>query len=144
MALGHATTPCSIVEVDDRRAKILTINLNDLHGEASPILMATLLEQLAAEVTPRELAEILPWTEEDVLARIDLGHAIPAIEERVATAEAVHRASAPVQLAFMLTPDEAKMVEATIAQATAMLTGKNLRGRGLHLICERFRQTSAE
>ena len=38
--LGYAEVPCVVVDVDDKRAKLLTVNLNELSGEPVPHLRA--------------------------------------------------------------------------------------------------------
>jgi ParB family chromosome partitioning protein len=32
--LGYETVPCAVVEMDDRRAKVLSVNLNEMKGQS--------------------------------------------------------------------------------------------------------------
>jgi len=47
--------PCSIVELDDRRAKILSINLNEMKGESVPALLGRVIHDLEMELSLEDL-----------------------------------------------------------------------------------------
>jgi ParB-like chromosome segregation protein Spo0J len=59
--LGHDTVPCIVVELDDRRAKILSINLNELKGQSAPDLLAGLVHDLSRDTSLEDLATQLPY-----------------------------------------------------------------------------------
>lgn len=142
--LARPVIPCSIVHVDDRAARIITINLNELSGEPVPHLLAGLLEELAREAPPRELAGVLPYDEDELLSRIEVGRSLPVLEERVAAEARAQSATAPTMLTFMVPPEHAAAVEAALARAEASLPGgKNGRGRALAVICEAYTRPPA-
>src|SRR5262245_57943732 len=59
--LGYEQARCEIWEmVDDRRAEMLLLTLNRLHGEDDPRMRGLLLEDLARAVDIDELAALLP------------------------------------------------------------------------------------
>ena len=135
--LGRPVIPCSVVHVDDRAARIITINLNELSGEPVPHLLAGLLEELAREAPPRELAGVLPYDEAELMDRIELGRALPLLEQRVEAEQRAQHGAAPVQVAVMVPAEHAAVVEAALARAAASLPGgKNSRGRAFALVCE--------
>ena len=53
--------PCNVVELDDRRAKILSVNLNELKGQSVPSLLAELVHDLSRELSLDDLASQLPY-----------------------------------------------------------------------------------
>jgi ParB family chromosome partitioning protein len=61
--LGHETVPCAVVELDDRRAKILSINLNEMKGQSVSALLSELVHDLSQELTLEDLESQLPYTE---------------------------------------------------------------------------------
>ena len=137
--LGRPVIPCSVVHVDDRQARIITINLNELSGEPVPHLLAGLLEELAREAPPRDLAGVLPYDEAELMDRIAVGRALPLIEERVEAQARAQHATAPVQFAFMVPAEHAAAVRGALERAAASLPGgKNGQGRALALVCEAY------
>ncbi|HMV69963.1 MAG TPA: ParB N-terminal domain-containing protein [Myxococcota bacterium] len=127
--LGLAAIPCVVVDVDDRHARVLTVNLNELGGEAAPDALAELLHDLAKTAKLEDLETELPYSLrelEDSLAllKVPAGLALDLEEEARA-----HEAGSPKVLTFVV--DEASVVEEAIAQVSEGLEGKNRRGRAL-------------
>ncbi|MBZ0268989.1 ParB/RepB/Spo0J family partition protein, partial [bacterium] len=60
--LAYESVPCVVVDVDDRRAKVLTVNLNELKGQSVPALLAELVHDLSKELSLDDLASQLPYT----------------------------------------------------------------------------------
>ncbi len=70
--LGYQTVPCVVLaDLDDRRARILTVNLNELGGDPVPVLLAKLLHELEEETPLSELASVLPYDESEIQDKID-------------------------------------------------------------------------
>jgi ParB-like chromosome segregation protein Spo0J len=74
--LGYQTVPCVVLKgLDDRRAKILSINLNSMKGETVPSLLSDLLHDLEQEMPLADLEMTLPYDANeivDVLALMQL------------------------------------------------------------------------
>jgi ParB family chromosome partitioning protein len=70
--LGYETVPCAVVELDDRRAKILSINLNEMKGQSVSALLSELVHDLSQELTLEDLESQLPYTEADLKDALEI------------------------------------------------------------------------
>jgi len=70
--LGYSTVPCVVVRVDDKRAKILTINLNEMKGQSLPTLLADLVHDLSKELVLEDLEKQLPYSLDELKDSLDL------------------------------------------------------------------------
>lgn len=59
--LGYETVPCVVVELSDKRAKILSVNLNSMKGESVPSLLSQLLHDLDQEMPMPDIEATLPF-----------------------------------------------------------------------------------
>ena len=130
--LGYTTVPCVVVDVDDRRAKVLTVNLNELKGQSVPALLAELVHDLSKELSLEDLASQLPYTIPELedlqdLLRIPDGLEAQLVEE----AERMER-ERPRVLSFAVSPDQEAVIEEALAKATADVAGTS---RGAVLTC---------
>jgi len=65
--LGYKTVPCVVLEgLDDKRAKILSVNLNEMSGAPSPHLLSKLLNDLHQTIPMPDLEATLPWDEGEI------------------------------------------------------------------------------
>jgi ParB/RepB/Spo0J family partition protein len=89
--LGYETVPCAVVELDDRRAKILSVNLNEMKGQSVSSLLSELVHDLSQELTLEDLETQLPYSEaelKDVLEIMKIPDGLEAyLDEEVAKAE---------------------------------------------------------
>ena len=128
--LGYAEVPCVVLDVDDKRAKLLTVNLNELSGEPVPHLMAELIHDLTRDVSLDDLSTILPYSAAELAdfeSLLQLPDGLDAFIEEQVEREAK---DAPKVLSFVLDAD-AEVVERAIALLVERLEGKNRRGRAL-------------
>jgi ParB family chromosome partitioning protein len=70
--LGYETVPCAVVDLDDRRAKILSVNLNEMKGQSVSSLLSELVHDLSQELTLEDLESQLPYTEADLKDTLEL------------------------------------------------------------------------
>jgi len=134
--LGLTEIPCVVVDVDDRRAKMLTVNLNELTGDPVPHLMAEVVHDLSRESSLEDLATILPYAEDelrDLEALLQLPDGLEAFVEEQAEREAER---APKVLSFVI--DDPARIEQAIQHAMDRLEGKNRRGRALGMLAEAY------
>ncbi len=133
--LGYATVPCVVVEVDDKRAKILTINLNEMKGQSLPTLLANLVHDLSKELVLEDLEKQLPYSIEELKDSLDLLK-IPGGLEDFLKAEAERQArERPQILTFVV--DDADVVERAIEAAKAE-QGIGTRGKALTAIARAY------
>lgn len=71
--LGYETVPCVVVEgLDDRRAKILSVNLNSMKGESVPSLLSDLLHDLEQEMPLADMEMTLPYDANEIVDLLGL------------------------------------------------------------------------
>ena len=58
--LGYETVPCAVVELDDRRAKILSVNLNEMKAQSVSVLLSELIHDLTQVLSLEDLGSIQP------------------------------------------------------------------------------------
>lgn len=134
--LGYADVPCVVVDVDDKRAKVLTVNLNELSGDPVPHLLAELIHDLGRDTSFDDLATMLPYSEaelRDFDELLKLPDGLDAFIEEQAEREAK---DAPKVLSFVV--DDAEPIERVVAHAVDRLEGKNRRGRALMLMARAY------
>jgi len=71
LELGETEADVVVLNVDDREAKLLTINLNYLRGEPSLPEYADLIAELERDTSLKELALVLPETETELRSLLD-------------------------------------------------------------------------
>jgi ParB family chromosome partitioning protein len=65
--LQYRTVPCVVVTgLDDKRAKILSINLNEMSGASVPSLLSKLLNSLQHEMTLPDMEAVLPYDSREI------------------------------------------------------------------------------
>ena len=134
--LDYEVVPCVVVELDDKRAKVLSINLNEMKGEPVQHLLSELLFDLSKDTTLADLATMLPYEEaqlRDSLELLKLPDGLDRLLEEQAAKEAQET---PTVLSFVV--DDAAQIEQAIAAIAAGLEGKNKRGRALARLAERY------
>jgi ParB family chromosome partitioning protein len=70
--LGYETVPCAVVDLDDRRAKILSVNLNEMKGQSVSSLLSELVHDLSEELTLEDLESQLPYSEAELKDALEL------------------------------------------------------------------------
>ena len=70
--LGYETVPCVVRDLDDRRAKILSVNLNEMKGQSLPNLLANLVHDLSRELTLDDLESQLPYSMSELKDSLEL------------------------------------------------------------------------
>lgn len=138
--LGYETVPCVVVHgLDDKRAKILSLNLNSMKGEASPSLLSALLNDLQQSIPLDDLAATLPYDANEIgdflsLLQLPEGFA----DELEAEAEAQDE-KAPVVLTLVLDRKQAELWEQALEAAREEVgASRNPKARTLELIAIEF------
>jgi len=126
--LGYETAPCAVVNLDDRRAKILSVNLNEMKGQSTSVLLSELIHDLSQELTLEDLESQLPYSEaelKDALELMKIPDGLEAyLDEEVEKAERER----PHILSFVV--DDVKTVEGAIEKAS-QANGGLTRGKAL-------------
>jgi ParB/RepB/Spo0J family partition protein len=126
--LGYETVPCAVVELDDRRAKILSVNLNEMKGQSVSSLLSILVHDLSQELTLEDLESQMPYSEaelKDALELMKIPDGLEALlDEEVEKAERER----PHILSFVV--DDVETVEKAIEEASRR-SGGLTRGKAL-------------
>lgn len=131
--LGYAEVPCVVVQMDDRRAKVLTVNLNELGGDPVPHLLAELVHDLTRDTSLEDLATLLPYDQRELADHLELLKLPAGLELQLEEEAKAHADGAPKMLTFLV--DEADPVNEAVELVAGVLEGKNRRGRALVQIC---------
>ena len=141
--LGHSEARCDVWDVDDREAKLLLATLNRLEGQDQPLRRAQLLHELLGEWNAADLGGLLPETEAEILDLHSLLE-FPAdeIAEQLA-AEAEDREKAlPVVIHFVVSHEQAELIEAAVERASDGVVGRDRKARGLANLARHFMEGS--
>lgn len=143
--LGYDAMPCVVVHLDDKRAKILSINLNEMSGEPVPALLSELLHDLNREIAVEDLETLLPYDAnaiEDALELLKLPEGLDKLLEEEAAKE---EAEAPVILSAVLDKRQYAVVEAAMDHAIRDVGAvKNRKGRAIELMAVAYLQAAGE
>ncbi len=143
--LGYQTVPCVVLDqLDDRRARILTVNLNELGGDPVPSLLAKLLHELEEQIPLAELAAVLPYDEAEIRDTLELLKLPEGLEEQIEREAAEEEAAAPEIVSFVVPREHVEIVNRALGHAMDRLEGKNRRARGLVLISEEYLKTHVD
>ena len=143
--LGYGTVPCVVLEnLDNRRAKILTVNLNELGGDPVPALLAKLLHELEEQIPLAELAAVLPYDEAEIRDTLELLKLPEGLEEQIEREAAEEEAAAPEIVSFVVPREYVEIINRALGQAMDRLEGKNRRARGLVLMSEEYLEAHAD
>jgi ParB-like chromosome segregation protein Spo0J len=133
--LGYATVPCVVVELDDRRAKILTINLNEMKGQSLPTLLANLVHDLSKELVLEDLEKQLPYSLDELKDSLDLLKIPDGLDDFLKQEAERQARERPQILTFVV--EDAGVVEDAIETAKRRL-GLGTRGAALVAITRAY------
>jgi ParB-like chromosome segregation protein Spo0J len=142
--LGHADARCDVWDVDDREAKLLLATLNRLEGQDQPSRRAQLLHELLGEWSAADLGGLLPETEAEIL---DLHSLLEFPAEEIAeqlAAEAEEREKTlPVVIHFVVSHEQAELIETAVERASDGVVGRDRKARGLVILAKRYLEGSS-
>ena len=115
--LGYDTVPCVIVDLDDRRAKILSVNLNEMKGQSLPNLLSSLVHDLSKELTLDDLESQLPYSIAELKDSLELLKIPDGLEAYLDEESERQSREKPTILTFVV--ENADVVEQAIAKAAA-------------------------
>jgi ParB/RepB/Spo0J family partition protein len=133
--LGYASVPCVVVEVDDKRAKILTINLNEMKGQSLPTLLANLVHDLSKELVLEDLEKQLPYSIDELKDSLDLLKIPDGLDDFLKQEAERQARERPQILTFVV--EDAEIVERAIEMAKRK-HGVGTRGAALVAIARAY------
>jgi len=133
--LGYRTVPCVVVDIDDKRAKVLTINLNEMKGQSLPTLLANLVHDLSKELVLQDLEKQLPYSIDELKDSLDLLKIPDGLDEFLKHEAQRQAAERPQILTFVV--EDADVVEQAIEMAKGKY-GVGTRGAALVAIARAY------
>ena len=126
--LGYRTIPCVVVELDDRRAKILSINLNEMTGQSLPSLLGALVHDLSRDLSLGDLESQLPYTVDELKDSLELLKIPDGLDSFLEEEAAKQARERPTIMTFVV--DDASLVDDAI-EAVKTTSGIGTRGKAL-------------
>ncbi len=126
--LGYQTVPSVVADLDDRRAKILSINLNEMKGQSLPSLLGTLIHDLSRDLSLDDLETQLPYSLNELKDSLELLKIPDGLDSFLEEEAAKQDRERPTILTFVV--DDAEIVEEAISMAKSRL-GIGTRGKAL-------------
>ena len=138
--LKYETVPCVVVNgLDEKRAKILSVNLNEMSGESMPSLLSKLLNDLHADMPMPDLEAVLPYDSreiQDVLSLMQLPEGLG--EEIEDEAEEVDK-ECPTPVTVVLDKRQAAIFEEALDRAKVEIgTARDMKARAVTLMAEAY------
>lgn len=139
-----------VIKADDATARILTNTLNYLRGTPDRKKYAqSVIDLIGMGVKQKDLADLLPETEEDIDQLIDEGNVSVETfaqlkeedEARLTDLEKSDHDEVWIDLKFKVSADAAKVIEQEITRIADAVKGKNRRGRALELMAVQSSQS---
>ena len=113
--LDYRTVPCVVVDLDDKRAKILSVNLNEMKGQSLPNLLGSLIHDLSKELTLEDLETQLPYTINELKDSLELLKIPDGLDAFLEEEAAKQARDQPTILSFVV--ENAEIVERAIEAA---------------------------
>jgi ParB family chromosome partitioning protein len=124
--LGYAEVEAVVVEAADDRARILTVNLNYLRGQAKPREYAKLIHDLEELHTIDDLAQILPDDKPALLDRLELLQ-LPETLDRELRSQAEEADKEKLStIMFQVTDEQKDIIESALEIVDSRKKGKAL------------------
>ena len=136
--LGYENVPCVVVDLDDRRAKILSVNLNEMKGQSAPNLLANLVHDLSRELTLDDLETQLPYSEAELRDSLELLKIPDGLETLLETEAEEEEKVLPRVMSFVLTREQEQLVERAVELASDGTPGRDRKARGLANLATHF------
>jgi len=137
--LGYETVPCVVVELNDKRAKILSVNLNSMKGEAVPSLLSNLLHDLDQEMPMPDIEATLPFDQGEITDFLSLMQVPEGFADELEADAKRKDREAPEVLTVVLDRKQHALWEQAVEKAQDEVGGtKNPKARTLELIATTY------
>jgi ParB-like chromosome segregation protein Spo0J len=143
--LGYETVPCVVVEgLDDKRAKVLSVNLNSMSGETVPSLLSNLLHDLEQDMPLPDLEATLPYDQGEIVDFLSLMQIPEGFADDLESEAERKDKDAPTVLTIVLDRKQAALwEEATTLAAEEVGGARNPKARTLELLAARYVEDAA-
>jgi len=138
--LGWQEIPCIIQDFSDTEAKIKTLQLNYMRGQAVPVKLASLIYDLSKEIKLEDLAKRLPYEEPQMLDNLELLKLPEDFGREIEEQARKEEQELPTVISFVVYKEQSEVIEEAIKIALESLPreAKNLKAMALEKICADF------
>jgi ParB/RepB/Spo0J family partition protein len=137
--LGYETVPCVIVELNDKRAMILSVNLNSMTGQPVPSLLSNLLHDLQQEMTLPDMEATLPFDQGEIVDFLSLLQIPEGFADELEEQAAQQDKDAPEVLTIVLDRQQHELWQRASEVAQQVIGGaRNPKARTLELLATRY------
>ena len=138
--LGFDTVPCVVIEgLNDKRAKILSVNLNSMKGEAVPSLLSNLLNDLQQDMPLPDLEATLPFDNTEIQDYITLLQIPEGFADELEDEARKQDDEAPTVLTLVLDKKQSVLWDEAVEAAKDEVGGaKNPKARTLEVVCAQY------
>lgn len=138
--LGYESIPCVVVEgLDDKRAKILSVNLNSMSGETVPSLLSNLLHGLEQEMPLPDLEATLPYDQGEIVDFLSLMQIPEGFADDLEDEAERKDKDAPTVLTIVLDKKQVALWEEALETAADEVGGaRNPKARTLEILAEHY------
>ena len=138
--LGYTTVPCVVVEgLDDRRAKILSVNLNEMSGESVPSLLSKLLNDLHAEMPMPDLEAVLPYDNREIQDVLSLMQLPEGLGDELEDEAAEMEKDQPTVVTVVLDKQQSETFDRAIEKAADEIgKARDLKARAVTLMAQTY------
>ena len=137
--LGYETVPCVVVDLNDKRAKILSVNLNSMSGQAVPSLLSNLLHELEQEMPMPDLEATLPFDQGEITDFLSLMQVPEGFADELEQEAKQKDKDAPEVVTIILDRKQHGLWEQALEAAQDEVGGaRNPKARTLELLATRY------
>lgn len=137
--LEYETVPCVVVELSDKRAKILSVNLNSMSGQTVPSLLSKLLHDLEQDMPMPDLEATLPYDKNEIVDFLALMQVPEGFADELELAAQQQDKDAPEVLTIVLDRKQHELWRRAFEAAREATGGaKNPKARTLELLAGHY------
>jgi len=137
--LEYETVPCVITPLNDKRAKILSVNLNSMSGQTVPSLLSNLLHDLEQEMPMPDLEATLPYDKSEIVDILSLMQVPEGFADELEKEASQKDKDAPEVLTVVLDRKQHRLWEEALEAAGSEIGGaRNPKARTLELLATRY------
>jgi len=136
--LGYEKVPCVVVDgLDDKRAKVLSINLNEMSGASVPSLLSKLLSDLHVEMPMPDMEAVLPYDAREIQDALALMQLPEGLGDELEDEAAARDKESPVVVTVVLDKTQAATFEQAMEKASEEIgKAKDFRARAVTRMAE--------
>ena len=144
--LGIKEIPCIVEDYDDKEAKIKTVQMNYMRGQAVPIKLAHLIHDLNKEIKIEDLAKRLPYEKVHLMDNLELLKLPEDFGKTLDDNAKKEEAELPSVISFVVYREQEKAIEEALNIASQDLPegAKNKKALALEAICRYFLETKRD